>query len=279
MYSSDMPSAITTADISDAIHSLRIADRPVCVHSSLQSFGYVEGGADAGVDGVLKACGTMMVPSFSWSYAIMPPTDQQYPQNGCDYADYSETTSGWDKIYSPESQTIDAKMGAIPRAVVTREGRRRGFHAVCSFSALGPVANDLIAGQRPDDVYAPLSELARRDGAVILMGVGLQRLTLLHLAEKLAGRTLLRRWALGPSGEPIAHEAGGCSAGFSNLGPVLSPLMRRSTVGASNWICMPVRETLEAVAEAIRKDPRITHCGDPDCLKCRDAMLGGPRVP
>lgn len=35
-------------------------------------------------------------------------------------------------------------------------------------------------------------------------------------------------------------------------------------------------EIQAALAAAIRADPQITHCGNPDCERCNDALLGGP---
>jgi len=49
---------VTTGDIRKAIRNLGLAERPLCVHSSLRSFGWVEGGAQVVVDGLLGAsCG------------------------------------------------------------------------------------------------------------------------------------------------------------------------------------------------------------------------------
>ena len=110
----------------------------------------------------------------------------------------------------------------------------------------------------------------------VLMGVGLETMTLLHLAEEQAGRRLFRRWANDPRGEAMPVEVGGCSEGFRKLEAILSPHGRSGQVGQSTWRIYPARATLEVAAQAIRDDPTLTHCGDPDCERCRDAMLGGP---
>ena len=128
------------------------------------------------------------------------------------------------------------------------------------------------------DVYAPLRILTARDGFLLLIGVGLDRMTMLHLAEERAGRTLFRRWANGPDGRPMEVEVGSCSNGFGNLDPILGRLARETTVGSSRWRAFPARPTVEAAVEAIRERPEITHCGRPDCLRCADAVAGGPRV-
>jgi aminoglycoside 3-N-acetyltransferase len=111
------------------------------------------------------------------------------------------------------------------------------------------------------------------------MGVGLDKMTLLHLAEQEAGRHPFRRWANGPDGHPMEVEVGGCSDGFAKLEPILARLEQAGRVGQSLWRIFPALEALEAAARAIREDAAITHCGDPGCGRCRDALLGGPSDP
>jgi hypothetical protein len=110
------------------------------------------------------------------------------------------------------------------------------------------------------------------------MGVGLNRMTLLHLAEQLAGRNLFRRWANGPDGTPMEVEVGGCSEGFAQLDPILTPLVKTVRVGRSDWRAFAAGETLRAAAKAIRDRPEITRCSQPSCRRCEDAILGGPVI-
>ena len=154
----------------------------------------------------------------------------------------------------------------------------RGNHPLDSFTAVGPSATELIAQQAPLDVYAPLRALIKLDDFVVLMGVGLEKLTLLHLAEKEAGRTLFRRWANDPHGEPMAVEVGGCSEGFGRLEPHLDHIMRRKTVGQSSWTLLQADQVLAHAAAAIRANPHITHCGVDPCERCNDAVKGGPKL-
>jgi len=109
-----------------------------------------------------------------------------------------------------------------------------------------------VFGQKPLHVWAPLEALVEAGGSVVLMGVGLEQMTFLHLAERDAGRNPFRRWANGESGDPIEVEAGGCSDGFGNLRPVLSPLQRECRVGTSHWLIFPASATLDTAARAIR---------------------------
>jgi aminoglycoside 3-N-acetyltransferase len=110
------------------------------------------------------------------------------------------------------------------------------------------------------------------------MGVGLNRMTLIHTAEQESGRELFHRWALDRHGEPVETLIGGCSEGFPNLEPALGHLARETLVGASRWRTFPVTQTIEVTAAAIAADPQSTHCGSPYSLTCNDAVLGGPII-
>ncbi|WP_308405356.1 AAC(3) family N-acetyltransferase [Streptomyces sp. B93] len=150
-----------------------------------------------------------------------------------------------------------------------------------AFAAVGPQAAELIAAQTPTDVYGPVRTLADNDGALLLVGVGLNRMTALHLAEQQSGRQLPVRWARAADGRVIMVETGSCSEGFPRLEPWLRPLARTTQVGESQWSAYPAKKTLAAAVEAMTADQNVTHCANPHCLACRDSVSGGPigRVP
>ena len=273
--------SVAKRDVYAAAHTLGLSGRPLCIHASLRSFGWVAGGAPTVIAGLLEAGCTLLVPTFSWdTFAVAPFPRQCLAQNGTS-PDYYETSQqalpGAARIYTPDAPDIDrADMGAISAAVLAMPGRVRGNHPLCSFAAVGPLANELVAAQQPLQVFAPLRALAEAGGSVVLMGVELTELTLIHLAEQLAGRNLFRRWANGSDGQPMAVEVGGCSDGFGKFAPILAPVMRSTLVGQSEWRVYPALETLERAAQAIRNHPMMTHCGRADCNRCHDAVLGGP---
>ena len=169
-------------------------------------------------------------------------------------------------------------MGAVPEALLKLPGRVRGDHPLDSLSAVGPLAHTLIGGQTSLDVYAPFRHLAELGGYVLLLGVGLTRMTLLHEAERQAGRNLFWRWVPDKDSETVSVRVGGCSEGFEALAPALGGLERTHTVGGSWWRIFPARETLEHAAAAIRAQPGLTACGDTTCERCADAVRGGPKV-
>jgi len=267
---------VASTDIQAAVRQFGLEGKPLCVHSSLRSFGRVDGGARAVLEGLLAADCTVLVPSFSSYFAIAPPDGMRPERNGWDYSVRWALPKSTRLRYMPSSELIDSDMGALPAAVVSSRERVRGNHPLNSFSALGSLAGDLVRHQSPLDVYAPLRAISERSGYVVLMGVGLDRMTALHLAEQNAGRTLFRRWSDDPEGKPMMVTIGSCSEGFPNLDSVLAPLEHRITVGESLWRVFPLRAVLVAAERAIRHIPEITRCDDPECDRCGDAIAGGP---
>lgn len=269
--------SVATEDISNAVRDLGLSGQPICVHSSLRSFGHVEGGPRAVIQGLLAEGCTVLVPTFT-PFRIPPPPGVRIPHNAYDYDNPPPDTTGG-RIYTPECNDIEGYMGAIPAALLEVEGRVRGNHPVSPFAAAGPLAHELISGQAPLRWLAPLEKLCEMNGWIIMMGVGLTSMTLIHLAEKEVGRNQFIRWARVPGGKIIEVQVGSCSAGFGKFDPIFAQFERRVMVGESLWRVFPAKETLEAAKNAIRMDPTITHCGDPNCERCRDAALGGPIWP
>lgn len=271
---------VTQSDVNRAIKAFGLEHKPICLHSSFRSFGPVAGGPQAVINAFLDAGCTLLVPTFSHeAFAIAPPAHLQVAHNGWDYGYQPSRPARPQTIYTPECSDIDADMGALPAAVLAIPEHVRGDHPLNSFTAVGSLARTLVSIQRPEHVYGPLEHLSELGGFVILAGVGLTRMTLLHLAEAQAGRTLFRRWALGSDGKALAAETGGCSEGFKKLAPALAPYVRHAQVGPSHWHLFHAAEVLEVAAEAIRADPAITYCDDPACERCRDTLAGGPNLP
>jgi aminoglycoside 3-N-acetyltransferase len=270
---------VTRSDIMRGISELKLAGLPLCAHTSLKSFGRVEGGAGAIVDAFLAAGCTLVVPAFRYTNEIAPPRGVEIERNGWDSGRAADVARYSPEPFDPDSNSLEPEgMGAVPAAVLDRAGRQRGNHPIDSFSALGPLAEEIIATQTPHNVYGPLRSVGQRGGYALLMGVGLNRMTLLHTAEEEAGRELFQRWALDRDGRPIACRIGGCSEGFPRLEASIGRLARETTVGNSGWRAFPINATLAAAAAAISSNPNITHCGSPACGACPDAVLGGPLI-
>jgi aminoglycoside 3-N-acetyltransferase len=269
---------LAQAEILEAIERSDLSGRVVCLHSSLGSFGPVEGGADAVIGAFLTAGCTLIVPTFTYACQAPPPAGWSVEQNG-------EIPGRFVNREPPEVfdrngwQITREEMGAIPAQALRRPEHLRGSHPTDSFTGLGPLAAGLIAEQSPLNVFGPLKRMyAGPPARLVLAGVGLTAATAIHFAEELSGRRLFRRWGRVAGGADIEVMEGGCSEGFENLAPALAHLEQRVTVGKSLWRIYPFREFIDAAAAAIRRDPSITHCGDPDCARCNDAVKGGPLI-
>ncbi|MER7348070.1 AAC(3) family N-acetyltransferase [Streptomyces aurantiacus] len=277
---------ITAEQLVATIDELALAQRPVMVHASLRSFGEpVDGGPDAVLDALLSRGCTILVPAFTEpQFAVVPPATMRPARNGIDYtalpgkvATPSEADACY--TYTVDCRVINSRMGALPARLLARGDARRGRHPLNSFAAVGPQAAELVAAQTPTDVYGPVRTLADANGAILLLGVDLNRMTALHLAEQSAGRRLPVRWARAADSRVIMVETGPCSEGFPRLEPWLRPLARTARVGGSRWSAYPAKETLTAAVAAMTADQNVTHCADPECLACRDSVAGGPIGP
>lgn len=262
----------------EAINRLGIDGKPVCIHSSLKSFGYVDGGAETIIQAFLDAGCTVLVPTFTYMYEVYPPQNMRPKRNGTgDYSYFEKRQYDPPRIFTTESNDISREdMGTIPYTLLNMPSRKRGYNPLNSFAAIGDWAEDLVRNQSADRVYAPFEELCQRDGYVVLMGVNLDRATIIHYAEQVAGRKLFIRWAKNLQGETFPVSVGSCSGGFESFSDLLKPIEKTITVGNSHWRCFPAKEMVDICSNAIKAKPDITRCSVPDCERCNDTIAGGP---
>ncbi|HET6873173.1 MAG TPA: AAC(3) family N-acetyltransferase [Acidimicrobiales bacterium] len=279
--STGVTGVVTRAEVKAGAERLGLGGGAVCLHASLRSFPRLEDGPATLIDGLLAAGTTVLVATMAnEAFSVPAPVDDRPARNAIDYADKDRLAAespwpGTSAIYDRTSTEVDSWLGATSAYVVARPERIRSRRSP-EFSAIGALAADLMAGETGEDVFGPLRALVALEGGVLLAGVSLIRMTLLHLAETVAGRRPFIRWMRGADGKTIRVRGGECSLGFDSLSPVLAPIERTTLVGASLWRAFPAREVVELAAEAIRNDPWITHCDDSNCTDCADAIAGGP---
>jgi len=271
---------ITKQELLQAIETLGLCKQDICIHTSLRAFGAkIEGGADTIIDTFLEQGCTILVPSFTYSFQARPEEPYMPPRNSDteDYAYFLGQEYGEIGVYDVKCKDIDLEeMGYFPKCVLERAGSIRGNNPINSFTALGAHAARLVEKQSFRDVYAPLRQLYEDDGFVLLMGVDLENATAIHYAEEAAGRTPFVRWAKDAAGRTVPVSAGSCSGGFGNFRNALAPYKKTATVGKSVLTCYSIRALVDTCVAEMQKEPRITHCGDPACGRCNDAVLGGP---
>jgi aminoglycoside 3-N-acetyltransferase len=153
------------------------------VHSSLSSLGWVAGGAQAVVQALLKAVGrngTLVMPTHSanltdparWNN---PPVPESW------WPAIAEEMPAFDPARTPTYC-----MGAIPECFRSWPSVMRSAHPTVSFAALGPNARAVTAGHTLENGLgdgSPVARLYELDASVLLLGVGHDSNTSLHLAE------------------------------------------------------------------------------------------------
>lgn len=273
--------ALEQKDFIDAIEALGISGTDVCIHSSIRSFGAdIRCGIDGMIDAFLQTDCTILTPAFCDAYEAKPIARFMPKQNGAgDYSYFFGKKYDPKMVYDVSSKEITIEeMGLFARHVLARKESVRGNNALNSFTALGKNASDLICHQTNRDVYAPLKQLCEYNGYVLLMGVGLDSATIIHYAETVAGRIPFIRWAYDKEYNVIPVSAGSCSDGFENFRDVLKSCAKEIKVANSRWFCCRARDIVDICSAQMKSNPRITHCGDPQCDRCNDAVAGGPML-
>lgn len=153
------------------------------VHASLGALGWVCGGAPTVIDAlqrVLTGSGTLVMPTHTTQYTDPAGwADPPVP------ASWVGTIRDAMPPYRP-AVTPTRSMGAVPECFRRYPGVVRSRHPVYSFAAWGAEASAVAGDHALDDGLGEGSPLARAyelDGDILLLGVGHDRNTSLHLAE------------------------------------------------------------------------------------------------
>lgn len=269
---------ITKKQLTEALQQLKLQNACVCLHTSVRSFAdRLEGGPESIPQALLEEGCTLLVPTFSDMYEAAPVEAHMPPRNGAGDYSYFRNKTYENSVFCVSSNRVTVEeMGILPKAVLEMPEHIRGDHPLNSFTAVGPQAEELIRAQTVRHVYAPLEQLYKSDGFVLLAGVDLTSATAIHYAEQKAGRNPFIRWAKAADGTTVGVCAGGCSDGFERLAPHLRSLEKTVWVGKSLWRCYRMRELVDACVRIMQEDPQITHCEDPGCARCNDGIQGGP---
>jgi aminoglycoside 3-N-acetyltransferase len=179
------PPVVTRGDVAAGLRRLGVAaDDTVFFHSSLRSLGYVDGGADAVIDGFGDAVGpqgTVVVPTFTLLGRVGP------------------FGSWYDHERSPST------VGTITETLRRRPDAIRSVHPIHSVAALGRRAEAVTAGHRTahgrvspwcDAAFAwgsPFDLLARWNAWYVLLGVTDSVQTIMHYVEAIVADAVVQR--------------------------------------------------------------------------------------
>lgn len=194
------------------------------VHSSLSALGWVCGGAQAVVDALretVRADGTLVLPTHTGQY-----TDPANWSNPPVPDAWVERIPEAMPAFRPDV-TPTRSMGAVPECFRSYPDVVRSRHPTFSFAAWGADAEAIVADHPFEYGLGEGSPLARvydRGGDVLLLGVGHDRNTSLHLAEYRADvptETVANRAPIREEGERVVVEYDDIetdSEDFSDLG-------------------------------------------------------------
>ena len=224
------------------------------VHTSFRAVRPVEGGP-AGLVAALREAlgprGTLVTPSWTG--------DDETP-------------------FDPATTPPAADLGALPAIFWRLPDVRRSEHAF-AFAAAGPLADRVVGGPLVLPPHAPDSPADRvhaLDGQVLLLGVGHDANTTLHVAELLAGvpyRVPHRITVRGADGRPERVEYGEndhCCQRFALADGWLRDrgLQREGPVGHAHARLVRARDAVDAAVERLRRDPLLFLHPRGECEEC-----------
>ena len=224
------------------------------VHSSLSSIGQVEGGANTVIDALLEAIGPKGTLVMS-------------------------TLTGWDSSF--DAQTTPSAVGILSETFRLRPGVLRSLHPVHSVAALGQFAEYITEGHELCETGCgegtPYWKIAELGGKILLLGVDMDRNTMMHTLEEAANVRYLRTLEI-PA--PSYQSDGQATFTLKKFPPghrdflKITPILRRAgclTEGRIGQAAVKVIEAeplLELGVQLLTEDPLFFICHNEHCNSC-----------
>ncbi|MCX6019892.1 MAG: AAC(3) family N-acetyltransferase [Chloroflexi bacterium] len=253
--------SLTQHSIEHELRTLGVArNMRLMTHSSLSSFGHVEGGAATIVRALMNIVGPeglLLFPSFNHGDTFGPDFSQPF-----------------------DPHTTKTTNGAIPDAFWRMPGVRRSLDPTHAFAAWGADAERYVAQHHRTltmGAQSPLGLLLADGGSCLLLGVDYDRNTFHHVVETVTGAPCLgKRCEAYPVQLPNARIVAGRTWGWRNgvcpitdmnrYGRIMHArdLDRRSIIGECHATLFALRDCLTVVSELLRDGlddiPPCTRC-------------------
>lgn len=183
-------------DIIDALKRVGVRQgQNIMVHTSLSSLGFVCGGAQIVIEALLECAGedgTVMMPAQSWKN-LDPETGVHWEEPQEWWQLIRDNWPAYNKDITPTNT-----MGAVAEMFRKWPGTLRSDHPARSVAAYGKNAGYLTEDHDLSNIFgenSPIGKLYEMDGYVLLIGVGYDKNTSLHLADvraKYPGRHMVK---------------------------------------------------------------------------------------
>jgi len=261
---------VTRQDIAGVLREVGVEPGDVVmVHSSLKSFGHVEGGAEAVVDALLDAVGgegTVIVPTLSATYV-------------------RGTASGL--AWNP--RTTPSRVGLVTETLRRRPEARRSGHPTHSVAAIGARAEEMVSGHWPGstfDIRGPYGKYVRAGAKLLFLGVYPTCNTTLHAVEDWLDLPYLEEAEVlveEPDGSvgrrtvtkaPLGHRDFYSRSGRIHRYLEEAGLVRLVRLNGTEIRMMPAREVVGLVALKEVEEPGVLLCRRPECDFCRRGLAG-----
>lgn len=175
---------VLKTDIVEALKDVGVrAGQTIMVHTSLGSLGFVCGGAQVLIEALLDCVGengTIMMPAQSWKN-LDPEAGVHWEEPREWWQTIRDNWPAYDKEITPTNT-----MGAVAEMFRKWPGALRSGHPARSVSAKGRYAKYLTENHDLSNIFgdgSPIGKLYELDGYVLLIGVGYDKNTSLHLAD------------------------------------------------------------------------------------------------
>lgn len=175
---------LTKEDLIKRFRACGVAEgQAIFVHTSLKKLGFVVGGAETLIRALLEIVGgegTLMMPSQTWKN-LDPSTGVHWEEPEEWWPIIRENWPAYDKDITPA-----INMGAVAEMFRKWPGAKRTDHPARSIAAVGKYAEFITQEHDLSNIFgdnSPVDKLYQLDGYVLLIGVGYDKNTSLHLAE------------------------------------------------------------------------------------------------
>lgn len=246
---------LSRAQVAGQLRALGVREGGVLmVHTSFRAVRPVEGGPlglIAALRDALGPDGTLVLPS---------------------------TSGDDDNPFDPRTAPSAADLGILPGLFWRQPGVLRSAHGF-GLAAAGPRAEEIVSAPLtvpPSSPGSPIHVVHELNGQVLLLGVGHDANTLLHMAEVIADvpYRVPRYYTELRNGRPARVDYGEndhCCQGFALMDPVLraAGLQADGPVGYAHARLMPAKDLVRLAVERLKKEPLLfLHPAGAGCEEC-----------
>lgn len=247
---------LSRAHVIEQLRALGVREGGVLVvHTSFRAVRPVEGGPVGLISALREALGpdgTLVLPSGS----------------GND-----------DEPFNPRTTPVRDDLGIVPELFWRQPGVLRGHHHFDGFAAVGPRAAEIVNAPLklpPSAPGSPISVVHDLDGQVLLLGVGHDSNTMLHLAELMGGAPyrVPHHYTVLQDGKPVRIdylENDHCCEGFSKMDAWLraAGLQTEGQVGHAQARLARAQDLVRIAVEHLAMDPLVfLHLAEAGCEEC-----------